>query len=101
MIYSLTRSETFCGRKATSASLRLALGIILDQLPVKTIIRYQFQLLTDTQTVSGNQYEHQPVFWIPGPENDLINHVFFQNIELSWFEGCGNVLTPNSHIRYC
>ena len=33
--------------------------------------------------------------------NDLVDHVFFQNIELSWFEGCGNVLTPNSHIRYC
>jgi hypothetical protein len=54
MIYSLTRSETFCGRKATSASLRLALGIILDQLPVKTIIRYQFQHLADTQTASGH-----------------------------------------------
>jgi hypothetical protein len=64
-----------------------ALGVSNDYLSIQNILRSEFKDLADTQAAAGHSFEHQPVSWISGSENDLVDHVLFQNIELSWFAG--------------
>ena len=59
-----------------------ALGIPDDSLPVFDILGCEFQNLADSHSTSGHEFKHQPVSWVPGPENDFIDYILFNNLEL-------------------
>ena len=70
-------------------NLRLfsAFGVSNYNLQVFDIPGLEFQDLADTHAAPGHKFEHQPISWTPGPENDLIDHLLFQDLELGWFAG--------------
>ena len=55
-----------------------------DSLPVFDILGCEFENLADTHAAPCHKFEHQAVSWTPGPEDDLIDYVFFNNFELGW-----------------
>ena len=61
-----------------------AFGVSDDGLSVFNIHGPEFQDLADTHSAACHQFEHQPVPWILGPENDFIDHILFQDLELGW-----------------
>ena len=64
-----------------------AFGVSNDNLSILNIYRGELQDLAYAHTAPCHKFENQPISWIPGPENDLIDHIFFQDLELSWLAG--------------
>jgi hypothetical protein len=64
-----------------------AFGISDDNLSFLNIPGLELQDLADTHAAPCHKFEHQPVSWTPGPENDLIDDILFQDLELGWFAG--------------
>ena len=64
-----------------------AFGIPDDSLPVFDILGCEFQDLADPHAAPCHEFEHQPISWISGSENDFIDHILFQDLELGWFAG--------------
>jgi hypothetical protein len=64
-----------------------AFGIPDYSLPVFDILWSEFQNLTDPHATSGHEFKQQPVPWVSGPENDFVDHIFFQDLKLAWVPG--------------
>ena len=78
--------EPICNFLGQKGDLRLfsAFWIPDDSLPVFDILGCEFENLADTHAAPCHKFEHQAVSWTPGPEDDLIDDVFFNNFELGW-----------------
>ena len=72
----------FC-RFLPSWSLIGVIGAIMVLTPwfrgVFNIHWSEFQDLPCPHAATCHEFEHQPVPWVLGPENDFVNHVLFQN----------------------
>ncbi len=62
-------------------------GISDDGFTVLDVHGFEFQDLPNSHAAAGHKLQHQPVPLVSGPENDLVDHVLFKNLELCWLAG--------------
>ena len=67
-------------RQEHSFGLSAAFGISNDGFTVIDVHGGKLQDLPDTHSASGHEFQHQPVPLVPGPENDLVDHVLFKDL---------------------
>ena len=72
-------------RKKRRFGFLSALWFPNDRLAVLDIRRRELQDFADSHAASRHQFNNQPVARIPGSENDLIDHVLFENRDPSRF----------------
>jgi hypothetical protein len=81
--------EPLCNFQGQEGNLRFfsAFGDSDDNLSVLNISGFELQDFADAHAAPCHKFEHQAVSWILGSENDLIDHILFQDLELSLFAG--------------
>ena len=66
-------------------------GISEHRLSVVNISGGDFQDLAYSHATTGHEFKHEPVSWIFGSQDDLINNLFFQNFTVvRYFFGTHN-----------